>query len=251
MRPAPQPSPEGMPSLQERVFAPVAAVPNNKVDEVLAILRPLVDAIGQTVGSYCEVVLHDLRIPERSIVAIKNGEVSGRRLGGPVIGGPMKDVAVTLLDSGMKESTLSIGYRTQLRDGRELRSASLILRTPEGKPVIAFCINVDFSVFTMAWRLLDEVLSMASTGSAMPIEGRTQADISEIAAQMIGDAIEEVGMPAKLMGREDRLRAARILHERGLFLIRGGVERAADALGISRFTLYGYLKEVRNGQVAG
>ncbi len=219
-------------------------IADRDVDSVLALLRPAAEAIGKTVGAHCEVVLHDLRVPERSIVAITNGAVTGRRVGGPVVGGPAKDVALKLLDSAIKESTLSVGYRTKTRDGRELRSTSLVLRTPAGKPVIALCINLDLSAFTMARLLLDEI-SKTST-SAMEAGGEeVQLDVGDVIAHMIEEALAEVGKPAKFMDREDRLQAVRLMHERGLFLIRGGVERAAAALGISKFTLYGYLKDVR------
>jgi predicted transcriptional regulator YheO len=213
------------------------------VDAVLTMLRPVVEAIGRTVGSHCEVVLHDLRVPERSIVAISNGAVTGRHVGGPVVGGPSKDVALRLLDSAVKDSTLSVGYRTQTRDGRELRSTSLVLRTPGGKPVIALCLNVDLSAFTMVRALLEEIAKPAPMSADAPEE--TQLDVGEVIPQMIQEALAEVGKPPKFMDREDRLRTVGLMHERGLFLIRGGVERAAAALGISKFTLYGYLKEVR------
>lgn len=216
-----------------------------QVDVVLAILKPLVEAVGATIGPHCEVVLHDLRTPEHSIVAIWNGSVTGRGVGGPVVGGPMKDVALKLLDAEVGESTLSVGYKTETRDGRELRSTSLVLRTPEGKPVIAFCINVDLTAITMARSLLDEISRVAFAGDETSPAEVAQTEVSEIIAQIIQEAIERVGKPPRFMEREDRLRAVRLMHERGLFLVRGGVERAADVLAISRFTLYGYLKEIR------
>ena len=220
-------------------------IPEREVDATLALLRPVVEAIGQTVGSHCEVVLHDLRVPEHSIVAISNGAVTGRRVGGPVVGGPTKDVALRLLDSAIKESTLSVGYRTQTRDGRELRSTSLVLRTTAGKPVIALCLNLDLSAFAMVRALLEEIAKPpAAPADAVPEDA--QLEVGEVIPQMIQEALAEVGKPPKFMDREDRLRAVRLMHERGLFLIRGGVERAAAALGISKFTLYSYLKEVRS-----
>jgi predicted transcriptional regulator YheO len=217
-------------------------ISDRDVDAMLSVLRPVVEAIGRTVGSHCEVVLHDLRVPERSIVAISNGAVTGRRVGGPVVGGPVKDVALRLLDSAIKDSTLSLGYRTQTRDGRELRSTSLVFRTPAGKPVIALCLNVDLSAFTMVRALLEEIAKPAPADAAAE---EAQLDVGEVIPQMIQEALAEIGKPPRFMAREDRLRAVGLMHERGLFLIRGGVERAAAALGISKFTLYGYLKEVR------
>lgn len=230
--------------MQERTGIPL--VPAHEVDATVSLLQPLVDAIGKTVGPHCEVVLHDLRNPEHSIIAIANGAVTNRRVGGPVIGGPSKDIALKLLDSGMAESALSVGYKTHTRDGRELRSTSLVLRMPDGKPAIALCINIDLSSMTMARLLLDEILKNAQTGGDAPRDPADQIEVSEVAAQMIQETLQEVGRPPEFMDRENRLRAVRLMHERGLFLIRGGVERAAAALKISKFTLYSYLKEVRS-----
>jgi YheO-like PAS domain len=62
-----------------------------RVDATFAALRPVVDMLGHMFGSTSEIVLHDLRDLDASIVAIANGHVSGRGLGGPVIGGPQDD----------------------------------------------------------------------------------------------------------------------------------------------------------------
>lgn len=225
--------------------AAIPHVPAHQVDTILEILKPLVEGVGRTVGAHCEVVLHDLRTPERSIVAICNGAVTGRRLGGPVIGGPSKDVALKLLDSTVPDSTLSIGYRTRARDGRELRSTSLVLRTPQGEPAIAVCINVDLSSLSMARLLLEEFAKVPTPKGAGHAENGPQTDVDDVMAHMMQEALAEVGKPPQFLTRDERLAAVRAMHERGLFLIRGGVERAAAALGISRFTLYSYLKEVR------
>ena len=46
----------------------------------LAALRPIVDGLAATFGPTCEVVLHDYRTPERSVVAVA-GAVTGRNVG--------------------------------------------------------------------------------------------------------------------------------------------------------------------------
>ena len=225
-------------------------VPVEDVDRVLQIFKGVVEAVGLTVGPHCEVVLHDLRIPEQSIVTISNGAVTGRRVGGPVVGGPLEDIALKLLDSTTIESTLSVNYRTRTRDGRELRSTSLILRTPQGKPVIALCLNIDLSAMTMARELLEQLTKAESADGVAAHEDAPQFEVADIVLQIIREGTEAIGKPPKFMDRSDRLNAVRLMHERGLFLIRGGVERAASALGISRFTLYSYLKEVRERERA-
>jgi HTH domain len=43
------------------------------------------------------------------------------------------------------------------------------------------------------------------------------------------------------LSREDKQRAVRMLDERGAFILRRAVEDVADAMGVSRITVYNYL----------
>ena len=52
---------------------------------------------------------------------------------------------------------------------------------------------------------------------------------------------QEVGAPLAHMSREQKQLAVRILDDRGAFALRRSVERVADAMGVSRFTIYNYL----------
>lgn len=51
----------------------------------------------------------------------------------------------------------------------------------------------------------------------------------------------EFGAPLARLSREDKQRAVRLLEQRGAFQLRRSVEEVADALGVSRFTVYNYL----------
>ncbi|MEY2571214.1 MAG: hypothetical protein QOE63_1564 [Acidimicrobiaceae bacterium] len=51
----------------------------------------------------------------------------------------------------------------------------------------------------------------------------------------------ELGARLKDLSREDKQHAVRLLDERGAFQLRKAVEDVADALGVSRFTVYNYL----------
>lgn len=39
--------------------------------------------LGAALGKDCEVVLHDLRYPDESVIAIANGDISSRKVGAP------------------------------------------------------------------------------------------------------------------------------------------------------------------------
>ena len=44
-----------------------------------------------------------------------------------------------------------------------------------------------------------------------------------------------------------RLNVIAFMDSKGLFLVKGAVDRVAEKLGISRVTVYSYLEEVRKG----
>ena len=50
-----------------------------------------------------------------------------------------------------------------------------------------------------------------------------------------------VRCPLPSLAREDKQRAIRLLDERGAFTLRRAVEDVADAMGVSRITVYNYL----------
>ncbi len=51
----------------------------------------------------------------------------------------------------------------------------------------------------------------------------------------------EFGTRLPLLAREEKQRAIRLLDERGAFTLRRAVEDVADAMGVSRITVYNYL----------
>lgn len=59
------------------------------------------------------------------------------------------------------------------------------------------------------------------------------------------DTVEsELGGPLPTLSREDKQQAVRLLDERGAFILRRAVEDVADAMGVSRITVYNYLNAI-------
>jgi hypothetical protein len=54
----------------------------------------------------------------------------------------------------------------------------------------------------------------------------------------------ELGARLPLLSREDKQRAVRMLDDRGVFTLRRAVEDVADAMGVSRITVYNYLNAI-------
>ncbi len=71
-------------------------------------------------------------------------------------------------------------------------------------------------------------------GAGTPHLGTTTEGLIEAAERSLGKRVAE-------MSREERQEVVRFLDERGVFMLRKGVETVADRLGVTRFTIYNYL----------
>ncbi len=60
-------------------------------------------------------------------------------------------------------------------------------------------------------------------------------------ARLIETIERELGDSLESLSRTDKQVAVRLLHERGAFLLRKGVEDVAAAMGVSRITIYNYI----------
>lgn len=62
--------------------------------------------------------------------------------------------------------------------------------------------------------------------------------------RLIASVESELGQALPLLPRAQKQRAIRLLEERGAFVLRRSVEDVADAMGVSRITVYNYLNAV-------
>jgi predicted transcriptional regulator YheO len=62
--------------------------------------------------------------------------------------------------------------------------------------------------------------------------------------RLIESVEKELKGSLKNLSRADKQRAVRLLDERGAFTLRRAVEDVADAMGVSRITVYNYLNAI-------
>lgn len=229
-------------------------------DELIAALKTVVKLLGATFGPDCEIVLHDLRTPEQSVVAIENGHITGRKLGDPAIGGPTADIALQRSQNDDQRTTVLANYETRTRDGRRLKSSSALFRDHRGRLCAALCLNIDLSSAHEVMRFLTALTSMEFVTDgpqtpALPAQRRPpprgpaanpqEPAVETVVSEIITEALAMVGKPVEKMQKTDKLASVEHMYNRGLFIIRGSVELAAQALAVSRFTIYNYLDEIK------
>ena len=72
-------------------------------------------------------------------------------------------------------------------------------------------------------------------------EPAESADLSDGLARLIADVERELGSALAELPRAGKQQAVRLLEERGAFEMRRSAETVAEALGVTRFTVYNYL----------
>lgn len=233
-------APDAAPGADAATFETIA--------EVVATFTPVAHAIAAAVGPRCEVVVHDLSAEqvdlEHTVVAIENGHVSGRG-----IGGPSTSLGFDVLARNTEDHD-AFGYRGSTRDGRELRSSSIYLRNRAGRIIAALCINVDVS----ALRTIQALVGSIEPSAPAPVVGASGgeqevvgADIGDVVDDMITRGIAETGKQAAALTREERVRVLGLLDEKGATSVGQAMPRIAARLGVSRSTAYQYLEESRRG----
>lgn len=220
-----------------------------QVADLFALLEPVVGLLGAVIGDNIEVVLHDLSVPNASVRAITNGHVTGRNVGDPILSGPKEDAGFSELHrevpgDGCIAWSIIDGYQTVNAAGRRLRSATLLFRDGAGAPVAALCLNADMTVFEMAHGWLEQILH--KTGVPQRAGPAASGVALEVMMQeIIGDAVKRFMKPPELMNKDEKMYAVEAMMHRGLFLVRNSVEQVAAALGVSRFTVYNYIEQIK------
>lgn len=213
-----------------------------KIHPIIESLIPIVKMITVTFGKNCEVVLHDFSEPQHSIIAIENGHVTGRRIGGPIT-----DFALASWRQGgfgNKNEDSMINYKTKTKDGKILKSSSVFIKDEKNKIVGCLCVNYDLTGHLMFGNIINEFCSITDLDNPKE-EEIFASDVGEILDNIINKAIEEINKPVSLMQKEDNLRVAEIIEERGGFTIKGAIDQLAHKLNVSRYTIYNYLEEIK------
>jgi predicted transcriptional regulator YheO len=202
-------------------------------------LKIVVDGIAGTFGPRCEVVLHDLRNLDRSIVKIVNGHVTGRSVGGSITDQGLKD-----LRKGTDD--LILNYRSVTSQGRPLKSTTIVFRDGRGKPTAAICINLDITDILAFNTQIQNIFGVAEEGQDEKQRETFEKDVGSTLDKMAGKAIHGIGKQIQSLSKEERMDIVRDLDAQGFFLIKGAIKILASKLKLSKFTLYNYLDEIKN-----
>ena len=166
---------------------------------------PLVNFIAEVVGPNCEVVLHDLSDLEHSVVAISDNRLTDRQIGSSIT-----DFALRVLQNRCdREQDYVTNYAGQPRDDRRpLRSSTRFIQDERQKAHEPYAESV-----------------------------------GDLLENLIRETRAQFSAPPESLGVAEKRRFVALLSQKGGFLLKGAVSRAASVLGVSEQTVYRYLKD--------
>lgn len=209
-----------------------------------------VDFLGEVLGENVEIVLHDLTNLEESIIAIKNGQISGRQLGGPVT-----DLVLRMMkDVEFEDVNYVTNYKSESKNGKMLHSATYLIRDEQKRVYGMMCFNFDYSEHYAIQQSIEKILPKFMTNKENN-EKQTNGiseKLNDSIEHLVKASIQELTyfnefVPQRLV-QEEKIDIVRGLHDKGVFLMKGAVLEVAMQLQMSEATVYRYLSMIKRAE---
>lgn len=199
-------------------------------EHALELLTRIAEGLAHTFGSSCETVIHDLQDKDHSIVAIANGQVTGRKVGDSLMVLGTKTVDDLMLGRDL------VNCDGRNRNGRLIKSSTFHARGEDYH--YALGVNFDYTHLALARAALDNLTRTGET-----IDEAIDKSASNLLDEIFDECLQNIGKPVALLTREDRRKMISQLNDRGAFAIQKGIPTISARLNISRYTIYNYLKK--------
>ena len=200
------------------------------MNETVRRFLPMVDFLEQILGKNSEIVLHDFSDPDHAIVDIRNGIVSGRK-----VGGPATDLALKIMhDPKYRDLPFITGYEGRGAGGKTLESATYFIR--ENDEIVGMlCVNTDLStvrsINAMAQQLMACFDAAPTRTEPAPIEVESLSESTqELIDRSIAELLSARGLDVASLGQSDRVDVIRHLNGNGVFMLKGAGHLGAQRL---------------------
>jgi len=201
-------------------------------DEILESYKPLVDFIATVNGKGCEVVLHDLRKLDHSIIAIKNNHITGRKVNDTIT-----DFALDIIHKKKhNDKNYICNYIGKTGNGRKKVRASTYL----------LCTNIDVTALSNARKYIANLI-MIDESTETDEQEHFSLSINEHVSSIVSRTLSEFGAEPLRMTMDEKKSVVKELESKGVFKLKGVVGGVAKSLEVSDQTIYRYLKELGKG----
>ena len=208
----------------------------NPEELLLTHYTKIAELITLVFGTHVETVVHDYRTPGSSIIAIFNGHVSNRK-----VGGHTSDIGYKRLTGAFPD--LAINYPNQGNKGEILKSSGLAIRNEAGDLIGALAINIDISLYQKMEEHLRILLETHPIPGTPQKESFHFLESAKDLRHIVQDTLIQLNLHAKKLSKHDKSIVIKALKEKGVFKVKGAVQLVSESLQISKPGVYQYLRE--------
>ncbi|MDY2983705.1 MAG: PAS domain-containing protein [Synergistes jonesii] len=202
--------------------------------EILNSYAHLLDGLSDYMGSSYELVLHSLGSFDHSVIAIVNGEHTGRKVGAPIT-----NLALKMLSrlSELKGED-HITYFSTNANGEPLRSSTIAIKGEKDRIIGLLCINQYLNVPLN--KLLEKYVN--NTQDESKEDEKYISDSAELIRSSTERIRNEVMSDSAVKPSLKKKKIIAHLHAEGVFKFKDAVDQVANVMGISKNTVYLHLK---------
>ena len=213
----------------------------------------MVNFLGKVLGPDYEIALHEINFVNKSIIAIANESISGRK-----VGAPLTELALKMIkDRVYEKCNYVLNYKGVSKSGKTLRSSTFFIKDDNGNLVGMLCINFDDSRYKdISQQILNLSNPLPDNCEGNPLvslqntfisaEESFPENIGEITDSVIKNLILNKDIPAERLTQAEKLHIVDVLNQKGIFLLKGAVSQVAKQLCSSEPTIYRYLSILNN-----
>ena len=209
---------------------------------ILDSYAKLLPAFSAVLGGCCLVVLRSAAEKTYPCIAVENGVINQTNIGDPA----PNFIIDAIGDEDRSGQRNIIGpYITKSQDEHAIKCVVYMIRNSEKQVIGCLCIGIDLSMpvnvfFESLMLKVDEGLAEGISEpkrSAVP-------DIDQVVRKSMARAQEKAGNVKGLSATERNRMIVQQLKDENIFSVRGAVSIVANVLGVSRYTIYNYLKDI-------
>jgi len=196
-----------------------------------------VDGIAAFFGGYCEVTLHSLENPKKGITKIANSHHTRRSVGEPLSDHGIQAV-MDFQDTGRQDFSC---YTTTSANGEPMRTIQTVI-TNEGRAIgllgISFNMSIPLTEFISTFSLFRQ--PFADTKEMLVADS-----VEGLIHNAVGDIVLDISTNINIPNHEKNKYIVYGLYEKGIFEIKGSVVLVAKELKLSKYTIYSYIRELK------
>ena len=208
--------------------------------------------LGNILGPDYEIALHELKDDSNQIIAIANGELTGRHLGSP-----LSNKMLEYLTSRLYETQdYVLRFESTSVTGKKMCSNSLFIRGANGELAGLLCINFDSSRYQALSKQVMDLCGGALTPaepsgtslivdendpSESPREQGFPTSIAGATASIVSSVVANYPVDVDRLNQDEKMEIMEILDRKGVFLLKGSVSFVAKELHSSEASIYRYL----------